>query len=175
MIASTLALNPNEMLTLPELHESSTVATDDTKHRLRMIGLRPTRQRVRLYMLLAGLGHKHFSAFDVYRWLRESGETISFATIYNNLNEFENVGIMRKISWQGNQTIYDTNTAPHHHVIDADSGKISDTDAIDYVLKRAFPMHKEIASVEITVTLRSQAKRCTSAKTAILSASMDDE
>lgn len=134
---------------------------EETKQRLRSLGLRPTKQRMRLCALLAELGFQHLSATQVHQWMRDKGGHVSLATVYNNLNEFAEVGILRRISWQGNQTLFDTNTTPHHHIIDADSGEILDTDAIDYVLTDKFPAHlgSEIACVEITVMLRSATKR----------------
>ena len=47
-------------------------------------GLRPTRQRVALACLLVGDGeHRHVTAESLYSDARDSGESVSLATVYN--------------------------------------------------------------------------------------------
>jgi Fur family transcriptional regulator, iron response regulator len=128
----------------------------NAKQRLRKLGLRPTRPRLQLLELLMELGPQHLSASEVHHRLCANGSPVSLATVYNNLNDFVEVGHLRRISLR-NQTLFDTNTTPHHHIIDSSGSKIVDTDAIDYILKDNFPSHarQKIVSVEITVTMRS--------------------
>jgi Fur family transcriptional regulator, iron response regulator len=123
---------------------------------LRMLGMRPTRPRLSLFALLKRLGECHLDAAEVHRRLQEDGERVALATIYNNLNEFADIGFLRRIFCPGfRKMLFDTNTAPHHHVIDCDTGTISDTDSIDYVLRDNFPIQddQQIASVEIVITV----------------------
>lgn len=134
----------------------------EIKQNLRNLGLRPTRQRVRLFVLLTKVGPSHFNATDVHRLLCASGEHIALATVYNILNDFAEAGVLRRLLFLRNQVIYDTNTSPHHHIINSDSGTIIDTDIIDYVLKdQHLPIGtgQEIVSVEITITVCAKNSR----------------
>ena len=65
--------------------------THEIKQRLRNLGLRPTRQRMRLFALLLDAGSRHLNAYDVHKLLRASGDRITLATIYNILDDFVEV------------------------------------------------------------------------------------
>ncbi|MGH2507515.1 MAG: Fur family transcriptional regulator [Ktedonobacteraceae bacterium] len=139
----------------------SASTAEEIKHYLRNLGLRPTRQRLRVFTLLTSVGDGHLNACDVYRLLYASGDRLALATVYNILNDFVEVGLLRRISFLRNQMVFDTNTSPHHHIIDSDSGTIIDTDSIDYVLTNQhlpIGVGKKIVSVEITITVSSERK-----------------
>jgi Fur family iron response transcriptional regulator len=123
---------------------------------LRRLGLRPTRQRVYLRALLIGAGSVHLSPREVFERMNQIGARVSLATIYNNLKQFAETGLIRQITGHHGETIFDTNARPHHHILNEDTGTICDTDQIDYVLGDHFPIssNQEVSSIEITVKLR---------------------
>jgi len=144
---------------LLELLQETAVAptsSQQARQHLRALGLRPTRQRVEMFLLMHSLGATHFGASDMHQWLLKRGNPVALATVYNNLKEFVEAGLLRRVSFSSAQAIFDTNIKPHHHIIDS-SGLIIDTDAVDYVLKKNFPNRygQEIVCVEITITVRS--------------------
>jgi Fur family iron response transcriptional regulator len=102
--------------------------------RLRDAGLRPTRQRVLLGMLLFGKGDRHTCAEDLFRESREMRADLSLATVYNTLKQFSDAGILRKVASVGDRMIYDTNTGDHHHFLVENEGLVFDVDASDLPL-----------------------------------------
>jgi Fe2+ or Zn2+ uptake regulation protein len=89
--------------------------------------------------MLSESGNIHFSAAEAHQRLLDNGNKVSLATVYNNLKEFVDAGIIRSIAGHHRQVIFDTNVEPHHHVVNRRTGMISDTDQIDYLLKETFP------------------------------------
>lgn len=57
-------------------------------NKLRLAGLRPTRQRVTLGSILFGSGDRHVSAEMLHAEAVASGEQVSLATVYNTLHQF---------------------------------------------------------------------------------------
>ena len=51
---------------------------------------------------------------------------MSLATIYNTLNQFSDVGLLREIKLEENVTYYDTNNDHHHHFYDPKQSKLID-------------------------------------------------
>lgn len=83
--------------------------------RLREAGLRPTRQRVILTELLFARGDRHVTAEMLYAEAAEAGIQLSMATVYNTLNQFTQVGLLRRIGPDGSRSFFDTNTSVHPH------------------------------------------------------------
>lgn len=131
---------------------------DGVKEHLRELGLRPTRQRVALARLLTAGGHRHLSAEDVYAEARQAGIRLAYTTVYNILHQFTAAGLLREVVVESGRTWFDTNTGPHLHVLDEDSGRLQDF-AID---PKSLPLLKdlqlgddvEIADVEVVVRVR---------------------
>src|SRR5690606_32050073 len=66
--------------------------------RLRAAGLRPTRQRVALGMLLFGEEDRHVSAEILHAEALMAGEQVSLATVYNTLHQFTGAGLLRELA-----------------------------------------------------------------------------
>ena len=69
--------------------------------------------------------HDHLTAEQIYIRIRESGGSISLATVYNNLKSLVEEGALRKISMDGSPDRFDQ-PAEHQHLVCARCGKISD-------------------------------------------------
>ena len=65
------------------------------------------------------LGEELFQGFD-------QGIRIAQATVYNVLADLVNAGLLGEIAVPDVGVLYDTNTAPHCHVVDVDSGEVRD-------------------------------------------------
>lgn len=85
------------------------------KTRLRSAGLRPTSQRCAIANLLFCGNARHVDANTLYSELRETGENVSLATVYNTLKDFEKVGMIRRIAAPGDKAWFDTDTGDHSH------------------------------------------------------------
>jgi Fur family transcriptional regulator, iron response regulator len=86
-----------------------------TSRLLRRAGLRPTRQRVALAMLLFGNGDRHVTAEMLHEEAVRAGVRVSLATVYNTLHQFKRAGLLREIAIGGQRAYFDTNTSNHNH------------------------------------------------------------
>jgi Fur family transcriptional regulator, iron response regulator len=128
-------------------------------NKLREIGLRPTKQRVKISELLF-LRDKtfHFTINDLVNQISdEMSEKISVATVYNTVHAFQKKGHLKEIAINSDKTYYDTNTSIHHHFYDENTHELIDCDEndIDTInLKKNIP-GKQIKSVEVLVKIAS--------------------
>ena len=128
-------------------------------NKLREIGLRPTKQRVKICELLF-LREKtfHFTINDLAKKISdEMNEKISLATVYNTVHAFQKKGHLKEIAINSDKTYYDTNTSVHHHFYDEDTHELIDCDEndIDSInLKKNIP-GKQIKSVEVLIKVAS--------------------
>ena len=128
-------------------------------NKLREIGLRPTKQRVKICELLF-LRDKtfHFTINDLVKKISdEMNEKISLATVYNTVHAFQKKGHLKEIAINSDKTYYDTNTSIHHHFYDEDTHELVDCDEndIDPInLKKNIP-GKQIKSVEVLIKVAS--------------------
>ena len=96
--------------------------------KLRNLNLRPTKQRIILANQIFDGKNKHFTAEIIQREVLTNGQSISLATIYNCLNKFVSVGLLKQIAQQGEVTIFDTNVSHHHHFLNQNTGELIDID-----------------------------------------------
>ena len=128
-------------------------------NKLREIGLRPTKQRIKICELLF-LKDKtfHFTINDLVKKISdEMHEKISLATVYNTVHALQKKGHLKEIAINSDKTYYDTNTSVHHHFYDEDTNELIDCDEndIDSInLKKNIP-GKRIKSVEVLIKVAS--------------------
>ena len=128
-------------------------------NKLREIGLRPTKQRVKICELLFLRDNTfHFTINDLVKKISdEMNEKISLATVYNTVHAFQKKGHLKEIAINSDKTYYDTNTSIHHHFYDEDTHELIDCDEndIDSInLKKDIP-GKQIKSVEVLIKVAS--------------------
>lgn len=128
----------------------------DLKERLRDVGLRPTRQRVALGWLLFGRGDRHVSAETLFDEAQRAKVPVSLATIYNTLNQFTQVGLLREIALDGNRTYFDTNISDHHHFFVEGGEGLMDIPARDVSVTNlpVPPEGMEVDRVEVIIRLK---------------------
>ena len=90
---------------------------DDFIAQCRSAGLSVTHQRLAIFEAVMANGNRHPSAEVIYQTVRERYPTISFNTIYKNLETFEQLGIVVKVNPLYNEARYDVDFRPHHHLI----------------------------------------------------------
>jgi len=128
-------------------------------NKLREIGLRPTKQRVKICELLF-LREKtfHFTINDLAKKISdEMNEKISLATVYNTVHAFQKKGHLKEVAINSDKTYYDTNNSVHHHFYDEDTHELIDCDQndIDIVNVKNNITGKKINSVEILIKVAS--------------------
>ena len=127
--------------------------------KLREIGLRPTKQRVKICELLFSREKTfHFTINDLVKKISdEMNEKISLATVYNTVHAFQKKGHLKEIAINSDKTYYDTNISIHHHFYDEETHELIDCDDndIDSInLKKNIP-GKKIKSVEVLIKVAS--------------------
>ncbi len=126
------------------------------EERVRMAGLRPTRQRIALAELLFAKGDRHLSAEELHEEAQTAGVAVSLATVYNALHQFTHAGLLRILAMEGSRTYFDTNTSDHHHFFVEDENLLLDIDSGAVLLNDLPqpPEGMEIANVDVIVRLR---------------------
>jgi Fur family ferric uptake transcriptional regulator len=69
---------------------------------------------------------EHPSADWVYRRARRRIPRISLGTVYRNLKQLAEAGVIREIHAGGESVRFDGNTGPHHHVRCVRCGRVND-------------------------------------------------
>ena len=127
--------------------------------KLKDAGLRPTRQRMALGLLLFAKGDRHLTAEKLFEEAQELRVPVSLATVYNGLHVFTEAGLLREVAVDGTKVYYDTNVTDHHHFLLEDRNMLIDIPAlsIDRSVVPALPEGMEIAAIDVVVRLRPKA------------------
>ena len=128
--------------------------------KLRDLGLRPTKQRVKMCEVLFKREKTfHFTINDLVKMIsEEKNEKISLATVYNTVHAFKKKEYLKEISIDSNQSYFDTNIKDHHHFFDTSKNKLIDIDNKDVgpiKINKSIP-GKKIKSVEVLVKIEDQ-------------------
>lgn len=120
-------------------------------------GLKPTDQRVRVAAVLMS-APKHLTAEQILAAVREGGERVSKATVYNTLKVLAEHGLVRQIHLDPERSVYDSTRAPHHHFHDLETGELRDIHPDDIAFSRfpALPEGMEAEAVEVVIRLRKK-------------------
>ncbi|MBO6825696.1 MAG: transcriptional repressor [Sneathiella sp.] len=103
-----------------------TLSSKDLETVIRGADLRPTRQRLALANLLFAKGNRHITAEILHTEALDAGVKISLATIYNNLHQFTDAGLLREVVVDASKSYFDTNTLPHHHFFYDEEQRLED-------------------------------------------------
>ncbi len=127
--------------------------------KLRETGLRPTKQRVKICVILFNREKTfHFTINDLAKKISEElNEKISLATVYNTVHALQKKGYLKEISINSDKSYFDTNTSVHHHFYDEDTHQLIDCDEneIETVNVKKNITGKKINSVEVLVRVAS--------------------
>jgi Fur family iron response transcriptional regulator len=128
----------------------------DLPARLRAAGLRPTRQRVALARLLFEGGYRHVTAEGLHAEVRATRLPVSLATVYNALNQFRDVGLLREVVVAPGRSYFDTNTGHHHHFFVEPDGELHDfpSDKVTIAGLPAPPKGTRLSRVDVIVRVR---------------------
>jgi len=123
---------------------------------LRNAGLRPTRQRLGLARLLFEDGDRHVTAEQLQSESTAANMRVSLATIYNTLNQFSQVGLLREVVVEPGRSYFDTNTSDHHHFFHEKTAELQDIagDAINLGTVPEPPPGTRVERVDVIVRLR---------------------
>ena len=127
--------------------------------KLRLSGLRPTKQRLEICKLLFDRKKTfHFSIIKLAETIKkESKIKISLATLYNTVHSFKKKGYLKEISINSEKSYFDTNTSNHHHFLDVNTNELIDLEKndVDKIrIKKNLP-GKKIKSIEVLVKIEN--------------------
>ena len=130
---------------------------ENLAERLRVHDINPTHQRIEIAYALFSRG-EHLSADQVMAIVNERHSETSKATVYNTLNLFVKKKLIREVIVDPSKVFYDPNTAPHYHMYDVESGKITDIDATDIRVSGlpSLPAGVVTEGMDIIIRVRSE-------------------
>ena len=125
--------------------------------RFERFGILPTPQRLKIAEILLAKP-QHLSAEQILDRLRQSGSSVSKATVYNTLNLFGERGLIKELSVDPERRYYDSSSVPHHHFYNVDTGEFTYIDAenVSFSEVPELPQGTERHSVEVLIKVRSQ-------------------
>lgn len=117
--------------------------------------LKCTSQRISLLKIIFADGDAHYTVDDVYKKARKKNIKISLATVYNNLNAFKDLGMLKVLITSSDTIFYDTNLNDHHHFFCKKTGKLLDIDSSEVVISKLpnIPSGRRVGSVNVIVDL----------------------
>jgi Fur family transcriptional regulator, iron response regulator len=130
--------------------------SDDLTKRLRVAGLRPTRQRVALAQLLFDGTDRHVTAEHLHGEAVARSIPVSLATVYNTLHQFTTAGLLREVVVEPGRSYFDTNTKDHHHFFCESTGHLQDIPG-ELVMVGQLPQPPagaEICRVDVIIRVR---------------------
>ena len=131
----------------------------DIFKKLRLSGLRPTKQRLEIAKFLFDRDKTfHFTVESLNKLLEKKlTSKIALATIYNTVHAFKNAGHLSEVEVKGKKTYFDTNVSNHHHFYDNETSELIDIDANDIVIQKIpkAPNGKKIKNIEVFVNLKN--------------------
>ena len=141
---------------MPEIVENI-APIDTTAGLLESYGIKPTRQRLDIARV-SFARHQHQWADQVMAMVNRDGGELSKATIYNTLKLFVEKHLVREVIVDPEKVFYDSNTTPHHHFFDIESGEIIDIDGTDVSVigLPPLPPGKTTQGVDVTVRMRRE-------------------
>lgn len=123
--------------------------------RLRASGVSLTLQRLVIARVLLARP-VHLTADQVWGRAKELMPEISRATVYNTLDLFERSGLLRRLIIDAEKVVFDSNTAPHHHLYDASTGEVIDIapGELKVIGMPSLPADMELEDVDVVVRVR---------------------
>ena len=117
--------------------------------------LKITEQRKSILKILFKDGHGHFTAEQIHSNVIKDGHKVSLATIYNTLNQFIKIGIIKGIKVSSDKTYFDTNNQPHHHFYHKKLGKLEDIELKKIKISEIpkIPKGTKLDSIEVLINL----------------------
>ena len=100
------------------------------RQRLEVSGLRCTPQRYAVMEFLME-SHMHPTAAEIFETVNRVDPRSSRATVYNNLRDLVQAGLVREVAIEGRAARFDAQHRRHHHFICDRCGNVEDVDWYD--------------------------------------------
>jgi len=133
---------------------------------LKKAGLKITLPRLKVLEILEVSDLRHMSAEDVYKALLESGEEIGLATVYRVLTQFEDAGLVSRLSIDGGHAVFELEDGIHHdHLLCVSCNQIEEfVDEVIEQRQRAIAEDKGFKMTEHSLYIYGICKSCQAEK-----------
>ena len=119
---------------------------------LKNCGLKVTAPRMKILKLFEQHDIKHLSAEDIVSFFTREGESISLATVYRVLHQFEEAGLLVRHKFDDDHAVYELNEGKHHdHIVCVKCQKVEEF--CDPVIES----HQETVAKQMGYTLTDHA------------------
>jgi len=115
--------------------------------------IRSTSQRVDIAKVLLAKP-QHLSAEQVLGQVNTENELVSKATVYNTLNLFVDKGLIKQVVIDSRYVFYDSNTEPHYHFYNEDTGLLQDIEDKEVIVKDIPKIPRNMVQTGIDVVIR---------------------
>lgn len=124
---------------------------------LRSVGVPVTQQRIEIARVLFARP-VHLSADQVLERVRMNAPDTSRATVYNTLRLFREKNLVRELIVDPDRVVFDSNTDPHYHLYDVDTGEVRDVaaDELTVVGVPRLPEGIELEQVDVIIRVRGR-------------------
>ena len=128
----------------------------NAKKILQESNLRPTSQRIAILDYILEKHKVHLTASKLMSYLKNKNINISLATVYNNLNELADKGMLRKFYVNNDKMWFDSNLQDHYHFYDSDRDELIDIDKKEISFSKfpQVPSGKIKDSINIIINLK---------------------
>ena len=133
---------------------------------IKKAGLKVTLPRLKVLEILEVSAQRHMSAEDVYKALLVEGGEIGLATVYRVLTQFEDAGLVSRLSIDGGHAVFELEDGVHHdHLLCVSCNQIEEF--IDEVIEQrqlVIAEEKGFKMTEHSLYIYGVCKRCQAEK-----------
>ena len=133
---------------------------------IKKAGLKVTLPRLKVLQILEVSKQRHMSAEDVYKSLVMDNEEIGLATVYRVLTQFEDAGLVSRLSIDGGHAVFELEDGVHHdHLLCVSCNQIEEF--IDEVIEQrqlVIAEEKGFKMTEHSLYIYGVCKRCQAEK-----------
>ena len=138
--------------------EQHIIGSEQIEQALEDHTIRPTSQRVDIAKVLLAKP-QHLSAEQVLAQVNTENHLVSKATVYNTLNLFVDKGLIKQVIIDSRYVFYDSNTEPHHHFYNEDTGLLHDIDNETMLVNEVpnLPKNTIQSGIDVVIRVKNQA------------------
>ncbi|PTD97753.1 Fur family transcriptional regulator [Pseudothauera lacus] len=134
------------------------LASRDIADLLRNAGVPVTLQRLEIARVLLPRP-VHMTAEQILTEVRQTVPETSRATVYNTLKLFREKKLVKELIIDADRVVFDSNTAPHYHLYDVNTGKVTDVSADELTVVGVPQLPPGIELEEVDVIIRVRGKQ----------------
>ena len=129
---------------------------------IKKAGLKITLPRLKVLEILEVSEQRHMSAEDVYKALLLMGEDIGLATVYRVLTQFEDAGLVSRLSIDGGHAVFELEDGVHHdHLLCVSCNQIEEfVDEVIEQRQRAIAEENDFKMTEHSLYIYGICKQC---------------